>query len=84
MTIKKIILFDFSVFNDKENFIKTTIKKQVELSKLLCVLNPNDNITRSNMHIMLAEKINGTVMVDQFVHIFFLVLAENFDDFLSN
>ena len=44
MTIKKNILFDFSVFNDivgKENFIKNTILKQVELSKLLCEAYPN-------------------------------------------
>ena len=32
------------------------------------------------MHIILAEKLNGAVMVEQFAHIFSSVLVENIDN----
>ena len=70
MTIKENILFDFSVFNDtvgKENFVKSTILKQVEVLNLLCVAYPNvdilkqhailmESISKSSMLVLLAEK----------------------------
>ena len=70
MAIKENILFDFSVLNDivgKETFLKNTLLKQVELSKLLCVAYSNvhilkqhailmESIAKSNMHVILAEK----------------------------
>ena len=71
MTIKENILFDFSVFNDtvgKENFVKSTIWKQVEVLNLLCVAYPNvdilkqhailmESISKSSMLVLLAEKL---------------------------
>ena len=71
MTIKENILFDFSVFNDtvgKENFVKSTILKQVEVLNLLCVAYPNvdilkqhailmESISKSSMLVLLAEKL---------------------------
>ena len=49
MAIKENILFDFSVLNDivgKETFLKNTLLKQVELSKLLCVAYSNVDILK--------------------------------------
>ena len=71
MTIKENIPFDFSVFNDtvgKENFVKSTILKQVEVLNLLCVAYPNvdilkqhailmESISKSSMLVLLAEKL---------------------------
>ena len=96
--IEENILFDFSLFNDivgKDNFIKNTILKQVELSKLLCVAYPNvdfskqhtnlmESIAKSNMHVILAEKLNGAVTIEQFAHVCYVVLSKNIDNLLSN
>lgn len=95
MTIKDNIAFDFSVFNNKiakENFIKTSINKQVELSKILCAVYPNGSILKqhyillesagnSNFHVLLAEKLGGAVTVDQFATTSSQVVAEKFYDF---
>lgn len=79
MTTKENILFDFSLFDDivsKENFSKDNIIKQVELSKLMCLAYPNVDIAKnhtiileviekSNMGIILTDKLNGAVTVEQ-------------------
>ena len=49
MAVKENMLFDFSFFNDivgKETFLKNTLLKQVELSKLLCVAYSNVDILK--------------------------------------
>ena len=89
------IAFDISVFNDKtakENFIKTSSNKQVESSKVLCAVSPNEPILKqhcilleaaanSNFRVLLAEIPDGAVTVDQFATTFSHVLAEKFYDF---
>ena len=97
MTIKENTLFDFSLFDDiasKENFITDTVLKQVELSKLMCFAYPNvdilknaillEAIAKSYIFIIIAEKLNGAITVEQFAHIFSSVLFENIDNLLSN
>ena len=61
----------------------------------MCVAYPNvDNLKRHailmasiaklNMHVVLVKKHNGTVTIEQFTHVFSVVLSENIDNILSN
>ena len=79
----------------KRTLQKNTTLKQVELSNLVCVAYPNfDNLKRHailmasiaklNMHVVLVKKHNGTVTIEQFTHVFSVVLSENIDNILSN
>ena len=79
----------------KRTLQKNTTLKQVELSNLVCVAHPNvDNLKRHailmasiaklNMHVVLVKKHNGTVTIEQFTHVFSVVLSENIDNILSN
>ena len=36
-----------------------------------------ESIAKSNMHVILAEKLNGAVTMEQLVHIFSVALSEN-------
>ena len=65
---------DFSTFEDilsKEHFIKSTLTKQFELSRLLLLMHRSidmlmEAIEHSNFHLILAQKLNGTVKIKQF------------------
>ena len=71
---------DFSTFEDilsKEHFIKSTLTKQFELSRLLLLMYRSIDIFRSidmlmeaiehsNFHLILAQKLNRTVKIKQF------------------
>ena len=42
------------------------------------------SIAKLNMHVVLVKKHNGTVTIEQFTHVFSVVLSENIDNILSN
>ena len=43
-----------------------------------------ESIAKSNMHVILAEKLNGAVTIEQFAHVYYVVLSKNIDNLLSN
>ena len=91
-------LCDFSNFNsleEKENFIKDIIKKQVNLSYISVAAFPNERVLKNHLHILkhvgdsnfcklLAGRVNGPVKVQQFAEVFTKLLDEQLDILLTN
>ena len=91
-------LYDFSDFNsleEKEQFIKDIIRKQVELAHVSAAAHPTDRTFFIHLHLMkrihdsnfsklLAQCINGRITVRQFAEIFANLLDEQLDVVLIN
>ena len=43
-----------------------------------------ESIAKSNMHVILAETTNGAAIIEQFAHVFSVVLSGKIDNLLSN
>ena len=84
-------IVDFSVLNnfeEKENFVKFLIKRQLELATLLAnvygdsILFRNhvvlmETIANSNIPRTVAEKLNGVMSYTEFANIFISVMDEH-------
>ena len=91
-------LQDFSSFNsleEKENFIKDIIQKQVDLAHMSVAAFPTNvillnhlhlmrNINDSNFYKLLARRINGMITVRKFAEIFANLLREVLNTILIN
>ena len=82
-----LLAVGFNLLEEKQNFIKDIIKKQLDLAYISPAVHPTDRILNTHLHLMkhiydsnfyklLAQRIDGSITVRQFAEIFANLLNE--------